>query len=114
MVVPFDLEAVSQRFNNQVVNLLVEAEFGQQCPKLLLKGFLAYEFFRAFPPEAGAVVVNVFALLDLRRERAPAMAAADQTSEGELTDATTGLGITRLHVAPIKNILHTMPQILRD
>jgi hypothetical protein len=28
MVVPFDLEAVSQRFNNQVVNLLVEAEFG--------------------------------------------------------------------------------------
>jgi hypothetical protein len=109
MVMPFDIEAVFECLNDKVVNLLVEAQLRQQPAELLFEHFFPHEFLRAFSPEAGAMIVDVFALLDLGRHGAAAMPAAYQAGEGELTDAASGLGMARLVVAAVKDVLNGGP-----
>nr|WP_287387637.1 hypothetical protein [Sphingobium sp.] len=114
MVAPLDLEAGPERLNDEIVNLFVEAQLCQQPTKLLFEHFLTHEFLRAFPAEAGAVIVDVFPLLDLSRDGATTMTAAYQPGEGELANTPAGLGMTGLVVATVEDVLNTCPEILRD
>ncbi|MEE4450498.1 hypothetical protein V2S85_02515 [Novosphingobium resinovorum] len=109
MVAPLDLEAVPERLDDKVVDFLVDPQLPQQPRELLLKNFLADELFRAFPVVAGAMIVDVFALLDLGRKGTTAMAAAYEAGEGELPHAAACLGMPGLVVAAVKNVLNAKP-----
>nr|WP_314717775.1 hypothetical protein [Sphingobium yanoikuyae] len=109
MVAPLDLEAVAERLDDKIINILVDPQLPKQPGELLLQHLFPHELFRAFPVIAGAMIVDVFALLDLGGERAAAMTAAYQAGECELPHAPARLGMAGLVVAAVEDVLNAEP-----
>ncbi|MCO5156828.1 MAG: hypothetical protein M9945_08745 [Aquamicrobium sp.] len=106
-----------QRLAHPVQNLVVEPELAEHGGELLLKNLLAHILAAtgcglapAFVGVAGAVIVDVFLLLDLADHRAAAARAGDQAREGEVVGHAPMLaGVPAIHHA-----LHPLPCLDRD
>nr|WP_037517747.1 hypothetical protein [Sphingomonas sp. LH128] len=109
VVAPLDFEAVPERLDDKDINILVDPQLPKQPSELLLQYLFPHELLRAFPVIAGAMIVDVFALLDLGRQRAAAMAAAYQAGECELPHAPARLGMAGLVIAAVKDVLNAEP-----
>src|SRR5712691_5038830 len=93
--------SVAKPFKNRLRNDQLPQEVGEFASE----DFLARVRLRAFSPVAGAVVVHVLSLFQLADKQAAAVAAADQTSKGEIV-----LHLSRLVLgASIQQLLDALP-----
>jgi hypothetical protein len=99
--------ALAKRRTDPLHHLVGEAQAAKDQGELVRNHLFAHIGFVAFSSIAGAVVVNVSALLEFAHHRAAAMTAIHQTREGEVMLSAAGL----FCVATIQHALHPMPKL---
>jgi hypothetical protein len=121
MLLALVLKARAQPLHNPLVHLFAKMQAGEERRKLLIKDFLTHVGLRAFSLVAGAVIVDVFALLDLSDHGAPAMAAGDEAREREAARSLAELPCSsvlkaELHAlaSPERKLIYESARRLRD
>nr|WP_245987740.1 hypothetical protein [Sphingobium fluviale] len=105
--------AVAKRLDDKVIHVLIKPQPRQNGRELLFENFFPDKTLRAFPVIPRAMIIDVFALLDLGGQRATAVPTRDQAGECEILDASACLGVADI-VPAVENVLSALPQVEAD
>nr|WP_066766982.1 MULTISPECIES: hypothetical protein [Sphingobium] len=105
--------AVAKRLDDKVIHVLIKPQPRQNGRELLFENFFPDKTLRAFPVIPRAMIIDVFALLNLGGQRATAVPTRDQTGECKILDPAPGPGVADI-VSTVENVLSALPQVEAD